>query len=208
MIKTGSRFLALTCPDEIQQYNQTVENLECADAKNKLTFLFFQFFIWTLNKNKFTFETSQNNKNRITVSFIPYHISQDFEIRIENSKLNIYTKKGISVDSLNTLKLDIELLIGFSGQINNLELINKELTILNSPIFSGKIFEMPYVMLCNLGNENIQIAAESLLFSCELINSSDHIILNKVSADLLRQTQTNMSQHENFNGLNQLTNVV
>ena len=62
------------------------------------------------------------DKNRITVSFIPYHISQNFEIRIENGKLNIYTKKGISVDSLNTLKLDIELLIGFSGQINNLSL--------------------------------------------------------------------------------------
>ena len=52
----------------------------------------------------------------------------------------------------------------------------------------------------NLENENIQIAADSLLFSCELINNSDHIILNKVSADLLRQTQANMSQHENFNG--------
>ena len=45
LIKTGSRFLALTCPDEIQQFNQTFENLVCADAKNKLSFLFFQFLI-------------------------------------------------------------------------------------------------------------------------------------------------------------------
>ena len=67
---------------------------------------------------------------------------------------------------------------------------------------------MPYLTLCNLENENVIITAESLLFSCELINNSDHIILNKVSADILRQTQTNMSQHENFEGLNQLTNVV
>ena len=45
LIKTCSRLLALTCPDEISQYNETFENLNCTDAKNKLTFLFFQFLI-------------------------------------------------------------------------------------------------------------------------------------------------------------------
>ena len=208
LIKTCCKLLALACPDEISQYNETFENLDCTDAKNKLTFLFFQFLIWTLNKNKFTFEASQNKENRVKVSFIPYHISQNFEVKIENGKFNIYNKKSISVDSLNTLKLEMELLIGYSGQLNNLELTNKDLTLLKSPIFSGKIFEMPFVMLCNLQNENVRIAAESLLFSCQLVNNSDHIILNKVSADLLRETPASSSQHENFNGLNQLTNIV
>ena len=68
LIKTGSRFLAVTCPDEIKQYNQTLDNLKCADAKNKLSFLFFQFVIWTLNKNKFTFEASQNDITSVKIS--------------------------------------------------------------------------------------------------------------------------------------------
>ena len=139
LIKTCSQLLALTCPDEILKYYETLKSLDCTDAKNKLTFLFFQFLIWTLNKNKFTFEESQNKENKVTVSFIPYHISQNFEVKIEKGKFNIYNKQSISVDSLNTLKLEMDLLIGYSGQLNNLELKNKNLTLLNSPIFSGKI---------------------------------------------------------------------
>ena len=56
VIKASCDLLAVLCPNEILQYNQTKANLKCVDAQFKLSILFFKFLIWTLNKNKFTFQ--------------------------------------------------------------------------------------------------------------------------------------------------------
>ena len=208
VIKSCCNLLKFTCPDEISNYSKSYEGLKCADAKNKLSFLFFQFLIWILNKNKFTISSNKNNNETTKVSFIPYHISDNFTVKIEKGNFNIYNKETISIESLNTKKLETKLLIGYSGQINSLQLVHKKLTLLNSPVFSGKIFELPNVILCNLTDEEVQIKENSLLFSCQLISNADHVVLNKVPCDILQRTQISCNQHDNFNGLNSLTKVV
>ena len=140
VIKTSCDFLAVSCPNEILQYKHTKANLKCVDAQIKLSILFFQFLIWTLNKNKFSFQKDKNNENLVSVAFIPFHIGQDFIVKIEKGKFNIFNKNPITIEAMNTLKLNLELIIGLAGKLNDLDLKIQDLTLLNSPIFSSKLF--------------------------------------------------------------------
>ena len=54
----------------------------------------------------------------------------------------------------------------------------------------------------------MQIKENTLIFSCELANKSDHIVLNKVDADTLKQTQIQLTQYDYFQALDKLTTVV
>ena len=131
-----------------------------------------RFLVYAINKNKFTFQKDKNSENLVSVAFIPFHISQDFTVKIEKGKFNIFNKQPITIEAMNTLKLNLELIIGFAGQLNDLDLKIPDLTLLNSPIFSSKLFEMPFTLLCNLTVISIQIPENTLIFSCKLANKA------------------------------------
>ena len=117
----------------------------------------------------------------------------NFTVKIEKGKFNIFNKNPITVEAMNTFKLNLDLIIGFAGQLSDLDLKIPELTLFNSPIFNAKLFEMPFVLLGNLNETQIQIPEGKLILSCELLNQADQIILNKVKKDILKQTQIQMS---------------
>ena len=82
--------------------------------------------------------------------------------------------------------LDVEFLIGYSGQISDIQVKHKNLAILNSPVFSGKIFELPYLVLGNLSEENIQIQPQSILILCDLESTTDHTVLINIPLKLIK----------------------
>ena len=67
---------------------------------------------------------------------------------------------------------------------------------------------MPFVLLGNLNETQIQIPEGKLILSCELSNQADQIILNKVKKDILKQSQIQMTNYDDVRILDQLTNVV
>ena len=181
---------------------------KCVDAQFKLSIAFFQFLVYALIKNKFTFQKDKQNESLVSVAFIPFHISKDFTVKIEKGKFNIFNKNPITVEAMNTFKLNLDLIIGFAGRLGDLDLKIPELTLLNSPIFNAKLFEMPFTLLCNLNETSIQIPEDTLIFSCELANKADQIILNKVNKDILKQSQIQLTSYDNFEQLDNLANVV
>ena len=80
LINASCDLLSVSCPNEILQYTTQKANLKCMDAKFKLSIAFFQFLVYALNKNRFTFQKDKQNENSVTVAFIPFHISKDFTI--------------------------------------------------------------------------------------------------------------------------------
>ena len=70
------------------------------------------------------------------------------------------------------------------------------------------LFELPYLTLGNLSDEEVQIGAELLIFSCKIGHDSDHIVLNKAPADLLKQSQFQINERDSFSGLENLGRVV
>ena len=182
--------------------------MKCRDAKVKLSIEFFQFLVNALSKNRFIFQKDKQNENSVTVAFIPFHIDTNFKVKIEKGHFQIYTKNPITVEAMTTYKLNLDLIIGFAGQLSDLDLKIPELTLFNSPIFNAKLFEMPFVVLGNLNETQIQIPEGKLILSCELLNQADQIILNKVKKDILKQTQIQMSNYDDVTVLDQLTQVV
>ena len=130
LINASCDLLSVSCPNEILQYTQSKANLKCMDAKFKLSIAFFQFLVYALNKNRFTFQKDKQNENSVSVAFIPFHISKDFTVKIEKGKFNIFNKNPITVEAMNTFKLNLDLIIGFSGQLNDLDLKIPDLTLL------------------------------------------------------------------------------
>ena len=205
-ISSTKAILQQTCPNEIQQFSDTLKTLKCVEAKSKLKILFFQFLISTLSKNSFKFDNSENST--VTVSFLPFDINENFKINIEGNEINIYSKNSLIIDPLDSIKLDLNLTLGFSGFVDSIKLHNSDLVMLNSPIYQSKIFEMPFINLGNFTEEEVHITSGSKLMSCPLGVKSEHIILNKVLGSDLKKTQLQINNNENITNLINLSKTV
>ena len=161
--------------------------LTCSNAKDVITFLFFQFLIKEISNNKFSFGT-QND--RVSVTFLPFHINDDFEVKIgASNELKIYTKQNIEIEKLNTESIKIQFLLGFHGKLDKFSLKVPDLIFLNSPVINENIIEIPYGVVFNCTEDKIFIPEGQLLFTASLGISSDHVVLSKCPADSLRQLQ-------------------
>ena len=78
-IKGSIPLLRHVCSEQITTFENKMVKLTCSNAKDVITFLFFQFLIKEISNNNFSFGT-QND--RVSVTFLPFHINDDFELKI------------------------------------------------------------------------------------------------------------------------------
>ena len=150
-IKGSIPLLRHVCSEQITTFENKMVKLTCSNAKDVITFLFFQFLIKEISKNNFSFGT-QND--RVSVTFLPFHINDDFEVKIgADNELEIYTRQSIEINKLDTESIKIKFLLGFNGKLGKFSLKVPDLIFLNSPVINENIIEIPYAVVFNC-NEN------------------------------------------------------
>ena len=111
----------------------------------------FHFISATLYQN-------QINLNNIKVCFLNFYLSNNFELKIaKDGKLQIFTRKALKFEPLNSIKIDIDFLLAFLGNICDIKCNFDELLMLESPVSSGPVFNIPFISLCNLEDKNFEI---------------------------------------------------
>ena len=115
LIKSAIQLLRHVCSEQITTFENKMVNLTCSNAKDIITFLFFQFLIKEISKNNFSFGTQED---RVSVTFLPFHIEDDFEVKIgADNELEIYTRKSFEINELDTESIKIKFLLGFHGTL-------------------------------------------------------------------------------------------
>ena len=101
----------------------------------------------------------------------------------EDKKLQIFSRKSLKLEPLNTLKLDIDLMLAFQGNINDIKCNYDEILMLKSPISNGPVFHIPYLSVCNLEDKTLEIKENSCIFTIDLSLDTPNIILMKTERD-------------------------
>ena len=194
--------LRKSIPDEIENYKQRYINLKCRNAKVILNVCFFQFITAALHQN-------QINLENVKVCFLNFFLSNDFEMKInEDKKLQIFSRKSLKLEPLNTLKLDIDLMLAFQGNISDIKCNYEEILMLESPISNGPVFHIPYLSVCNLEDKTLEIKENSCLFTIDLSLDTPNIILMKTERDILEKRQSHVTECSLQTSLNNLTNLM
>ena len=109
-ITSSIELIGESIPSEISNYKQRYEKSNCKSAKIILEIYFFHFLCVTLYQN-------QINMNNVSVSFLNYYLSDDFELKVtKNGKLQIFTRRALKFEPLNSLQLDLDFLLAFQGK--------------------------------------------------------------------------------------------
>ena len=135
-------------------------------------------------------------------------LSNDFEIKInEDTKFQIFPKKSLKLEPPNSLKLNIDLMLAFQGNINDIKCNYEEIVMLESPIFNGPVFHIPYLSVCNLEDKTLEIKENSCLFTIDLSLDTPNIILMKTERDILEKRQSHVTECSLQTSLYNLTNL-
>ena len=202
----ASQLLMGACEEEIKSFNSKIKSTKCLEAQLLLKLIFFQFIILKLSTNDFTFN---DNKNQIKVAFLNYCIGDKFQAKFSpNNEIQICCKEDIYIQPLDTVKLNIEFLLSFSGNIFPTISNIPELIILNSPASSGPIFSSKYVSFFNLEDTVFTVKANTVICSLKLDIESQNIILIKATAEQLETKQLNMQNCELAACLDNLSTVL
>ena len=201
-IKSSIALIGLSIPSEVDNYKQRKDKLNCQHAKIILDIYLFHFLCATLYQN-------QINLNNIQVCFLNFYLSDDFELKIaKDGKLQIFTKKALNFEPLNSVKMDIDLLLSFQGNICDIKCNYNELLMLESPASSGPIFTVPFITLCNLEDRNFEIEENNCVITLDLSLCTENIILMKSEKNILEKRKSNFEDYSLTTSLNNLTNLM
>ena len=201
-IKSSIEIIGQAIPSEIENYKQRNEKLNCLSAKLILDIYLFHFICATLYQN-------QINLNNIQVCFLNFYLSNNFELKIaKDGKLQIFTRKALKFEALNNIQLDIDFLLAFQGNICDIKCNFDELLMLESPISSGPIFNIPFISLCNLEDKDFEIKENTCIITLDLSLSTENVILMKSEKDILEKRINHFEDHNLTTSLNNLTNLM
>ena len=193
-------------PDEIKVFIDHEKSLKCDSAKQIINMLFFQFIISALNKNQFQFNFKQQSK---TISFLNYYISDDFYIKVSaENKLEIYNVNDIQFNPLDIQQLNLDFLLAFSGNIDQITCNLENFVPLTSPLCSGPVHGMSYYSLYNLDDVSNTVKSNTLICTIDLSLHCDAVILLKGKKDLLQERQSNLQDSSALNSLDNLTEII
>ena len=201
-ITSSIELIGESIPSEISNYKQRYEKSNCKSAKIILEIYFFHFLCVTLYQN-------QINMNNVSVSFLNYYLSDDFELKVtKNGKLQIFTRQALKFEPLNSLQLDLDFLLAFQGNICEIKCEYDQLLMLESPASSGPIFSVPFISLCNLEDKEFEIKEKTCIFTLDLSLSTENVILMKTEKSILEKRKSHFEDYTLTTSLNNLTNLM
>ena len=94
------------------------------------------------------------------MAFIPFYIQDHFTLKIENaSKITLTTKQSIELKEMATTTLDLGLILGFKGKINEINFVDKSLFLFSAPSIEGLLFNLQKMTIFNCNEKPICISA-------------------------------------------------
>ena len=126
--------------------------------------------------------TSHLKKNESTsVTFIPFCINDHFTLKIENAnKIILTTKQSFELEEMSSTTLDLGLILGYKGRIEEVNFFDKNLFLLSAPSVEGMLYHLQKMTIFNCNEKPLCISAGQDLCTFVLSSKSEHLVLTKV----------------------------
>ena len=121
-LRSATGILGQTFGQMHKNYMEMLDSCSCSYARILMTLLFFKELLQRLSQANFLFEKNGST----SVAFIPFCIHDHFTLKIENAnKITLTTKQSFELKEMSTTTLDLGLILGYKGKINEINFVDK-----------------------------------------------------------------------------------
>merc|ERR1712020_464665 len=204
-LKSATGILGQTFGQMHKNYMEMLDTCSCSYARILMTLLFFKELLQRLSQANFSFEKNEQK----SVAFIPFYIQDNFTLKIENaSKITLVTNQSIELKEMATTTLDLGLILGYKGKINEINFVDKSLFLLSAPSIEGLLFNLQKMTIFNCNEQPICISAGQDLCTFVLDSKTDHLVLTRVESRDLLSIGIYQEDKAAFDSLNNLSTVL
>ena len=200
----GSKtLLGEVCETEIKEFISIMEKISCTKAKNTLTVAMFQHIQKELAKHKFYV-----GNRKITI--IPFHNSDQTKINLSGNRIQILTTSKRVIPPLGFASFNIDLILGTSFMLDNMEYDQDNLITMQWPETRGFIKLLPKCSFFNLNDKEHIFEENSVIFEINLEEQTKDtgIIMMRTDKEVLKEMEFSLQNSQLNNTLNNMEKVI